>query len=491
MPVLPKDYSNSPLVRKAVRTAENHGMLAHGDHVLAGVSGGPDSVALLHLLLLLAPKFSLEIGIAHVNHCLRQAESDRDANFVSFLATKLDLPYHECRVDVSKYRKKHKLSLEEAARRVRYTFFNKIAMENRYGSIALGHNCDDNAELVLMNILRGSGSLGISGIPALRWRNDPRLKIIRPLISSGRAEIIAFLEKYNLEYVLDSSNSDTRFLRNRIRHRLLPLLRESYNSAAVKNINRLSLLANSEEQWLEEMTAPLFCDAVMDANTDCITLSIQAILKAHVAARRRIIRKAVLTCRGSLRRIGFSHIEAILDLLKNKATEKTIDLPDRIRVRRRHSTLVITREKRPLREISPRQNVDPAPDFCYTVTTPRTVYLKELKAYIKIFRVAPESPDNMKSAGPDTAFLDMDKFSFPIIVRPPRPGDRFTPLGMKGSQKLKKYFINHKTPRYERTRCPLLVSHDKIIWVPGHRIDESVKVTKTTQKVAKAQLLLA
>ncbi|OQY04678.1 MAG: tRNA lysidine(34) synthetase TilS [Desulfobacteraceae bacterium 4572_123] len=457
MPVLPKDYSNSPLVRKAVRTAENHGMLAHGDHVLAGVSGGPDSVALLHLLLLLAPKFSLEIGIAHVNHCLRQAESDRDANFVSFLAAKLDLPYHECRVDVSKYRKKHKLSLEEAARRVRYTFFNKIAMENRYGSIALGHNCDDNAELVLMNILRGSGSLGISGIPALRWRNDPRLKIIRPLISSGRAEIIAFLEKYNLEYVLDSSNSDTRFLRNRIRHRLLPLLRESYNSAAVKNINRLSLLANSEEQWLEEMTAPLFCDAVMDANTDCITLSIQAILKAHVAARRRIIRKAVLTCRGSLRRIGFSHIEAILDLLKNKATEKTIDLPDRIRVRRRHSTLVITREKRPLREISPRQNV----------------------------------PDNMKSAGPDTAFLDMDKFSFPIIVRPPRPGDRFTPLGMKGSQKLKKYFINHKTPRYERTRCPLLVSHDKIIWVPGHRIDESVKVTKTTQKVAKAQLLLA
>jgi len=491
MPVLLKDYSCSSLVRKAARTVADHGMLAQGTHVLAGVSGGPDSVAMLHALLLLAPMFSLRIGIVHVNHCLRQSESDRDAKFVCAMATELDLPYHGCRIDVRRYREKHRLSIEEAARRVRYTFFNKIARENRYGSIALGHNCDDNAELVLMNILRGSGPLGISGIPAIRFQKAPNPTIIRPLIASNRIEIIAFLGKYNLKYVVDSSNSDTRFFRNRIRHDLIPLLQESYNRAAVKNINRLSLLAKSEEQWLEEMITPLFTDAVMDRNTTGITLSIKALSKIHVAAQRRIIRKAVLACRGDLRRIGFSHIDATLGLLQSKVSEKTLDLPDRMRIRRCHATLVITREKGPLREIAPWYDIDSASDFCYTLTAFQTLYLKELNVFLKFFPVILETPTDLKNTGKDTAFLDMDKFSFPIIVRSPQTGDRFTPLGMKGSQKLKKYFIDHKTPRYERTKCPLLVSRDKIIWVPGHRIDESVKVTPFTQNVVKAEILLA
>lgn len=491
MPILPKDYRNSSLVREAARTAAEHGMLTHGDHVLAGVSGGPDSIALLYVLLLLAPRFSLRIGIAHVNHCLRQMESDRDAKFVSSLATQLNLPYYGTRADVRKYHEQHRLSIEEAGRRVRYAFFNTTALENRYDSIALGHNCDDNAELVLMNILRGSGPLGISGIPALRYQNNSGPKIIRPLIASSRPEIIVFLKKHNLKYVLDSTNSDTRFFRNRIRHRLLPLLQESYNCATVKNINRLSLLAKSEEQWLQEIITPLFNNAVMKASTGGITLSIKALSKSHVAAQRRIIRKAVLACRGDLRRIGFSHIEAILGLLQSKAPEKALDLPDRIRVRRCHGTLVITREKGPLREITPQHDLNSAPAFRYTLTKFQTIYLKELRIFLKFSPVTLENPADIKKTDPGTAFLDMDSFSFPITVRPPQPGDRFTPLGMKGRQKLKKYFINQKTPRYERTRCPLLISRDKIIWVIGHRIDESVKITPATRNIVKAQLLLA
>jgi tRNA(Ile)-lysidine synthase len=491
MPVLPKNYSENILVREATRAIADNRMLVHGDYVLAGVSGGPDSVALLHLLLLLAPIFSLRIGIAHVNHCLRQAESDRDATFVSDLSTRLNLPCHKCRVDVHKYREQNKLSIEDAARRVRYAFFNKIARENSYTRIALGHNGDDNAELVLMNILRGSGLLGISGIPALRCQKGPDPTIIRPLIASSRADIIAFLEKYKLKYVLDSSNFDTRFLRNRIRHNLLPLLQNAYNPATVKNLNQLSRLAKDEEPWIEEMITPLFNDAVIEATAGSITLSIKGLSNIHVAARRRIIRKAVLACRGNLRRIGFSHIQAILELVHSKTPEKTLDLPDRIRIRRGPETLMITREKGPLRKISPWHAVDSAPDFFYTVTAPGTVYLKELNRFLKLTTVALEHLHDIKGKGPDTAFLDMDTFSFPIIVRPPLPGDRFTPLGIKGSQKLKKYFIDHKIPRYERATCPLLVSRDKIIWVPGHRIDASVKVTPATRNVGKAELFLA
>jgi len=210
-----------------------------------------------------------------------------------------------------------------------------------------------------------------------------------------------------------------------------------------------------------------------------------------MAAQRRIIRRAILTCRGDLRRIGFSHITAILGLLQTGTPGKTLDLPDRIRVRRCHETLVISREKGPLREIAPWHDIDPKPVFCYTLEKFRTLHIKELKAFLKLSPVTLANPADIRSTDPYTAFLDTDRFSFPIIVRPPQPGDRFTPLGMKGSQKLKKYFINQKTPRYERTGCPLLVSRDKIIWVPGHRIDESVKITPATRNVAKAELLLA
>ncbi|MBU1163704.1 MAG: tRNA lysidine(34) synthetase TilS, partial [Proteobacteria bacterium] len=216
MTSLLKDYKNK-LIKTVGATIKAYRMIEPGDSVIVGVSGGPDSVALLHIILSLAQQFSLRVGVAHLNHSLRQKDSDDDAEFVESLARKFDLPCYIKKEDVSKYRHEKKLSLEEAARIVRYRFFESVAEKYMFNKIALGHNAEDNAELVIMRLLRGSGPLGISGIPPVR-----NGKIIRPLIKLTKSELLEFLAVNELKFVLDKSNNDQRYLRNRIRHHLIP-----------------------------------------------------------------------------------------------------------------------------------------------------------------------------------------------------------------------------------------------------------------------------
>ena len=204
-----KSHLEKEIHRAVDRTLRSYRMVQNGDAVLVAVSGGADSVALVYIMLELAPKYSLRMAIAHLNHCLREQESDRDEAFVAALAKQLELPSYIGREDVFRYQKRHHLSLEDAARQVRYRFYDSIAAKYGYGKIALGHHGDDNAELVLMNLLRGSGPLGLSGIAPVR---DNR--IVRPLINLRRSEIMDYVAVKKLDYVTDSSNLDLKFHRH-------------------------------------------------------------------------------------------------------------------------------------------------------------------------------------------------------------------------------------------------------------------------------------
>ncbi|MBW2170623.1 MAG: tRNA lysidine(34) synthetase TilS, partial [Deltaproteobacteria bacterium] len=227
----------------AVKAAIGHyHMLAQGDAVLVGVSGGPDSVALLHSLVAIAPKWSLRLVVAHLNHQLRGPTADEEAAFVSKIAAGLGIPCKIASRNVAEYGIRYRLSVQEAARAVRYAFYDEVAAEYSADKIALGHHADDSAESILIHLLRGTGPLGLVGIPPVR---DGR--IIRPLIDLTRKEILAYLERHGLEYVLDRSNLDTDYLRNRIRHQLLPLLREEYNPNMVDALNRLGSILGDEE----------------------------------------------------------------------------------------------------------------------------------------------------------------------------------------------------------------------------------------------------
>ncbi|MGE0084139.1 MAG: tRNA lysidine(34) synthetase TilS [Desulfococcaceae bacterium] len=464
------------------RTIRKYRMLETGDTVLMGVSGGADSVALVHIFAELTPCFSLRLGIAHLNHCLRGEESDRDEKFVIELAEKLSIPCFTGKKDAEEYRRLHRLSPEESAREIRYAFLEQTAREKGFTRIALGHHADDNAELILMFLLRGSGPSGLSGIPPCREG-----KYIRPMMELSRSDIMEYLHIKNAEYVTDSSNSDLKYLRNRLRHQLIPHLKTHYNPGIVRTLNRVSEILRDEEQWLSGIAADLFHTVLISEKKGGAELSVSGLGAMPHAAQRRVIRHALACVKGNLRRITFTHTENIFRILQKDQDLRCLDLPDRIRVTRKGDSLHISKESETLRNLG-KKKPDLAPCF-YTVTAPGRIRIRETGAVL-IFSLPEKMPD-IQDFGASVAFFDMEKASFPIVIRNFQPGDRFRPLGMQGTQKLKKYFADHKIPQDERAKCPILLSEDRIIWVAGHRIGDCAKVTGKTEKVLKAELLLA
>ncbi len=477
---------NNRLLKTVEQTIFAHGMLKPKDSAIIAVSGGPDSVALLHILYEIAPHFSLKLGVAHLNHCLRQKDSDKDADFVESLAANFDLPCYIQKRDIRRYQRENKLSLEEAARRVRYEFLDHIATAYQYNKIALGHHADDNAELVLMNLFRGTGTLGLSGIPPKRGE-----KIIRPMIRLRRNDIIEFLNRNRLKYVFDRTNADTRHLRNRVRHDLIPVLKTAYNPNISDTLNRLSSIIRSEEEWIEDMVRPFFEKAVLRIRQNRIELSVPVLNRYHNALQRRIIRLAISKAKGDLRRIGFVNIDSVIDLLVKKSSFGKIDLPAGIRIQRNQDTILIFRAQRRTPDDHRDGDGRDAFSFEYQIETFEPVFIKEIKTYIRFSEMSIENMTDYRCTGQYANFFDKDALNLPMVLRNFRPGDAFSPLGVKGTQKLKKFFIDKKVPRKERLKCPILLSGGKIIWVVGHRIDESVKVTPATKNVLKVELLLA
>jgi tRNA(Ile)-lysidine synthase len=476
------------ILSKVEHTLITHRMVQKGDTVVVGVSGGPDSVALLHILLALAPKFSFQVAIAHLNHCLRRDESERDEGFVVSLAEQLDLPLHVERQDVRYYQKSHRLSLEEAARQVRYCFYDDIASKFGYQKIALGHHSDDNAELILMYLLRGSGPLGLSGIPPLR---DAR--IIRPLIDIKRSEILDFIAVRSLDCVLDSSNEDSQYLRNRVRNRLIPQLKAEYNPQIIDSLNRLALILDAEHRWIESLIQPIFEKVVVFEKQSRIGFDIEQLNQHNIAVRRRLIRKAVLKVKGNLRRLAFVHVEAALKLAQKTAASAALDLPDRIRISRQNNVLIISKEAQNLRHLASAPLLSSTPDYAYRLSKAGEIYINEAALKIRFSEIPLEqTPDwRLSGQGTSTAYFDMDKIHFPLVIRNFRPGDRFSPLGMSGRQKLNKFFIDHKVSRDDRKKCPILLSRNEIIWVVGHRLDNAAKIGPQTRRILKAEVSLA
>ncbi len=491
--VMNSSQKNNPdsLIKKVEKTIFKFDMLKKNDAVLVGVSGGADSVALVHILNEISPLFSLKLGIAHLNHSLRGNESDNDARFVASFSDKLHLPCFIEKKDVIKYKTEKSLSVEEAGRHLRYAFFEDIAQREGFNKIALGHTGDDNAELVLMYLLRGSGPLGLSGIPPVRPLLKDALLIVRPLIKASRKEILEYISAKNLSHVQDESNMDMKYLRNRIRHDLIPELRMSYNPKIVETVNRLASIMRSEDEWMEKEL-----DSVLNKNTlfkekNRIILSASGIKALHPAAKRRIIRSAIKKVKGDSRRLSYSHIELAEEQLASGSDSWSLDLPDRVRITRTGKELVVSKEKEGLRNLSSRHSLDDRALFEYVVNEPGLIVAAKEGFNISFSETSCMNLKDIYNAGPGIAFFDMEKISFPLIVRNYLPGDRFTPLGMRGSKKIAGYLINNKVPRENRIKYPVVISGGRIIWLAGFVIDDSVKVTSGTGKTLKAELSLA
>jgi len=501
----------SQLLKTLTKTIQRHTMFEKNDRVLIGVSGGPDSIALLHLLIRLAPCHLLKLGVAHLNHSLREDMSDNDAAFVSSHTQSAGLKCYCRKEDIRKHQRRHKLSLEHAARRVRYRFLIRTAEEEKFNKIALAHHCDDNAELILMNLLRGSGPLGLSGIPPVRNAAGSKIKIVRPLIDVSKRAILDYLDELHLPYITDASNADTKYLRNRIRHHLIPFLQASYNPSITQTLNHLANITRTEEEWIERQLAPFFKKAVIAQSNGSVTFSVLKLSANHPAAIRRIIRRAIHDVKGDSKRITYTHIGQVIQLLKDGPVIGSIDLPDRIRVKRHDDNLVFVQEKTDLRCQKPSTANIKAHVYTYPIPKPEkwnqtdARSLTQVKQSVFRFAVAIEEigirlqfslfPINQIhfriNPNPNIACLDSVTLCFPLTLRNRHCGDRFRPLGMTGSQKLTKFFNSHKIKLSQRINCPVLLSGDEIAWVVGHRIADGFRITSSTQKVLKVELLLA
>ena len=469
------------LEEKILQTIKKFDMLSFNDRVLIGVSGGPDSVTLLNVLLSFKKKYNLSFFIAHLDHMLRGEESDKDVNFVKNLAQELGLYCEVKSCNLKKIAQKEHLTLEEAAREYRYKFYLETAKKIKANKIALGHNADDQAETILMRFLRGSGLEGLMGIPPVRD------KIIRPLIECSREEIEEYCQEHKIGYRIDSSNKEVIYFRNKIRLELLPLLSKDYNKN-IKDITlRLRNIVSEVSAYLDQETEFFFKKVAKRENLEKVIIDLKKFTSLHPALKRRIIRKSIKVVKGDLYSISFKHNSEILKLTEYQLGEKEIYLPDDLRVNKIYNKIIIYKKR-----ISKNQIDEIPATWEYNILIPGKTEIKSLniEVEIKILDSADIKPSlYLKRKKSKREFIDYNKVKLPFKLRNRRSGDKFCPLKMKGFKKVKDFFIDNKIPKSHRDLIPLLVDgEDKIIWIVGMRLDNRVKVDSNTKKVLSVKI---
>lgn len=456
------------MLKKIQNTIDKYNMLQSGDKVVVAVSGGPDSLVLLHVLYQLRKQYHIQLLVAHYNHLLRQ-DARQDADFVGALADKLKLPFYLGEGNVAQYAKDHKLSIQVAARDLRYQFLDRIVTETGSQKLALAHQLDDQGETVVMHFLRGPSPRGLAGIPPVRG------KIIRPLIEVSRQEIEEYLKDNRLKALIDASNLKTVYLRNRVRLELMPVLKK-YNPNLVVRLSHGAEIFREEDRYLAEETDRQWAK-LSSWEQGKLMVNFRGYDELPLAIKRRLLRKCYREVAHQAPDLSFPQVERVIAWLENPTTGKRLQWPQGVRICFNGKDIVFYHEN------TGRSDTEPG-SYTLTLNGPGQVKLPQGKLVVEWVDKALWAKEQLKTMGPWSVLVDGDKVAFPLTIRTRKPGDRFFPLGLGGSKKLKDFFIDLKLPSEERDRVPIVVSSDgEIIWVVGLRLDERFKVTGETQNL--------
>ncbi len=448
-------------VRQAIR---REGLLEPNDKVVVGVSGGADSMALLHSLMVLQKDFSYRIHVAHLNHQLR-TEAGADAQYVCRIAKSWGLPVTVASRNVLAYQKEKRLSLEAAAREIRYNFLQAVADKVGANKIAVGHQADDQAETVLLNLLRGSG---LTGLKAMLPR---RSNLIRPLLLISRGEIETYCDEQGIEIRQDITNVDPVYRRNKIRHLLVPLLAREFNPKIINTLGRTAIILQEDEEFLRKLTREAFDKLRTYQDPDRLILDRQGWLLLETALQCRTLRCAAEEM-GI--RIDFNQVEEARDIIGRQGF---ITWPQGLQVHAQDTKIAI---QVPVSTGLPKKTV------VYQLQVPGLTPLPELSQAIRAEIIKP--PFSYRQKDEKKACLDWDKLKKPLLVRNWQPGDWFRPLGMAGRKKLHDFFIDMGLPLNKRCLVPLLLSGGRIAWVAGLRLADDFKITAATQTALYLQL---
>lgn len=470
----------SRFIGKVRATITRHNMLTLGDKVIVGVSGGPDSVALLHALYTLANEFGVSLHVAHLNHMLRGKAADDEARYVESLAYELGLGCTVQAVDVKDHADKRRISIELAARDVRYDFYRRTAVGEGASRVALGHHAGDQAETVLLRLIRGTGMSGLCGIPAVRPLGPTGgITVIRPLLELTSREIRSYCHGAQLEYCIDASNVSPVYLRNRVRHDLIPRLERDYNPRVVRALSNTAGLVLDDEDYISGKVAETLGQIAKAVSPYNVAVDILDLCQQHVAIQRRIIRWAVSRLAGELRDLEFIHVEKVLEMVESGRTGSRISLPGGLQVRRDYEQIIIEWAKGPKSQV--------CPPFEHKLQIPGRTGIPEACITIDAdtFNIE-DKPDLLKGISfidEGEAYFDMGLIDENITVRNRRPGDKLVPLGMKGRKKLKDVFIDKKISRNIRDDIPVIIWRGEILWVVGICVSDFAKLTSDTRKV--------
>jgi tRNA(Ile)-lysidine synthase len=503
------------LESKAIDFIQRYSLISPEDIVVVSVSGGADSVCLLHILSKWRKRLGIKLHIAHLNHQLRGVESEADAEYVSNLAGSLGIPITIDRQDVTAYRIERNCSIEEAARELRYSFLAGVAREVGANRIAIGHTRDDQVETILMHILRGTGITGLCGLApcspiaydrqgmslpteaatvAKGQRSNPL--IIRPLLDITREETASYCQEHQLEPRIDSSNLSPVFFRNRLRLHLLPLLRQ-YNPSIDQALLRLADIAKEDNAFIEQQASELWDEMVRQEN-NTVYLDKKQLADLPIALQRQLFRAAITKLTGDVRDIEASHIEAAKSLL-DKPASKRISLPHGLICHGGYDELVIASPPSVIASEAWQSQLPPCPFPPLPGEVPLKVPGKTVfpgwRVIASIIRGRTVSPSSRRSIdtskrtgqGNFIAYFDLPRTGTELLVRQRRPGDRFQPLGMSISKKLYEFMVDTKIPRSWRDHIPIVSSPQQIIWVVGWRTDDRFKATEDSKEILRLE----
>jgi tRNA(Ile)-lysidine synthase len=455
------------------------GLLKRDDRVLVAVSGGPDSVALLHILYELREELALHLEVAHLEHGIRGQEAQVDARFVRELAEGMKLPVLIKEVNVPRLRSEAgRGNLEELARRERYRFFAVVARRHNLNKIATAHTQDDQAETVLMWLLRGAGLKGLGGMAPTQAVNlagaesSNGLTIIRPFLDVTKEELLRFLDERGLEYRLDRSNEDTAYQRNWIRFELLPRLKERIDRGVPSRLAQMAEVLRDEETLLN-----MLAQRKLEELGDNSGLRRDGFLRQPKAMQRRLLRLWIAQARGHLHGLDFDHIEMLLRLISTGPPQGRLSIPGGLELTREYETLRLVKAAR---ESRPRC-------YEYPMVLDGVLAVREAGMMIDCRRISSPLAELPKDHW--EAVFDCAALTEPLVVRNFRRGDRFRPLGMAGHKKVKDLFIEKKAPLPARALLPLLVMGAEVLWLPGFGRSEIGRVGPGAKDILRIRVI--
>lgn len=451
------------LIDDVKRTIKKYNMLKKNERIVIGVSGGPDSLCLLHVLKTISLDEGYRLYAAHLNHQFRGKDADEDAAFVEELCKKWGIPVFIKVFDVPAYAEKTGLSPEEAGREIRYRLFDEVVEKVSADKIAVAQNLNDQAETILMRFMRGSGIEGLKGIEPVRDN------IVRPLLEIDRRRIEKYCSLNELSPRIDKTNLEPVYNRNKIRLELIPYIEKNFNPNIIQSLVRFSNIVREENELLENEAYREF-DVVAEPENDRVVISIEKSKGLHIAQKRRIIRLAVEQLANSLNGFDFKHFESVVGLME-KSTGAAVILPHKLKAYVSYDKLILAK------------NIEKADKKCYyKLKYDYNNVIETEDGQIIIQRLKPEEIKNIPKER-DRVYIDGSRIKEELVLRNREPGDKFSPIGMKGSKKLKDYLIDEKVPREKRDGLKLIADGNEIIWIIGGRLSEKYKITDHSSNI--------